>query len=191
MGINEAHGRPGKCFEMASQKGFQYAGLQAGGECWAGNEFGKYGKKSDKECRSPCKHNKEVMCGAGWRNSVYKVSGGDKKEEPSKGGPVEEYQGCFMDKGNRDLPKNIRESNPKKCFQKAREQGFQYAGLQNGGECWAGNAFGKHGRRDEKECSRTCRKDKSMKCGNGWRNSVWKVSGKSKRLLTSVQDMVQ
>jgi len=55
--------------------------------------------------------------------------------------------GCFVDKGNRDLPTLIREAGgrPEKCFNMARDKGFKYAGLQNGNECWVGNDFGKHG----------------------------------------------
>ena len=30
-----------------------------------------YTKKPDSECNKPCKKDKKVMCGGGWRNSVY------------------------------------------------------------------------------------------------------------------------
>lgn len=47
--------------------GFKYAGLQYGGECWAGNTFGKYGKRPDSECNMPCKLDKKRSCGGSWR----------------------------------------------------------------------------------------------------------------------------
>jgi hypothetical protein len=47
--------------------GFKYAGLQFGGECWAGNTFGKYGKKPDSECNMPCREDNKRKCGGSWR----------------------------------------------------------------------------------------------------------------------------
>jgi len=53
--------------------GYQYVGMQYRGECWAGNSIGKYGKRPDTECNMRCKKDNSRICGAGWRNSVYKL----------------------------------------------------------------------------------------------------------------------
>jgi hypothetical protein len=55
--------------------------------------------------------------------------------------------GCFIDKNSdRDLSVKLAEGIPvQECFEKAKEEGFKYAGLQSGKECYAGNSFGKHG----------------------------------------------
>jgi hypothetical protein len=47
--------------------------LEYGGECRAGNVLG-YAKVSDSECNMPCNANTSEMCGALWRNSIYKVT---------------------------------------------------------------------------------------------------------------------
>lgn len=52
--ISQATRDPRKCFEMASQKGFLYAGLQAGRECWAGYMYGKHGERPQAECDRRC-----------------------------------------------------------------------------------------------------------------------------------------
>jgi len=65
--INE----PKKCFEAAMAAGYKYVGLQYGGECFAGNSVGKYGKRPDGECNMDCKKDPSRKCGAGWRNSVF------------------------------------------------------------------------------------------------------------------------
>ena len=86
------------------------------------------------------------------------------------------YIGCFLDKGNRDLPFYIREAerNPDKCFDVARKRGLKYAGLQAGRQCFAGNKFGKHGKRNQRECRMKCGNGKSRKeCGSSWRNSIY------------------
>ena len=56
---------------------FKFVGMQYAGECWAGNSVGKYGKRPDKECNMQCKKDNSRTCGAGWRNSVFKL-----KEQP-------------------------------------------------------------------------------------------------------------
>ena len=50
-----------------------YFALQAGRECRASMTPPTYTKKPDSDCNSPCKQDTSVMCGSGWRNSVYKV----------------------------------------------------------------------------------------------------------------------
>lgn len=69
---------PAKCFKLAAKQGYKYAGLQYGKECFAGNEYGSYGKVDDSECNMPCDRDASVKCGAGWINSVYEVSGTSK-----------------------------------------------------------------------------------------------------------------
>lgn len=43
----------------------------------------------------------------------------------------EEREGCYVDKGNRDLPNLLRDGygSPRACFQKAMDAGYKYAGL--------------------------------------------------------------
>jgi hypothetical protein len=86
----------------------------------------------------------------------------------------EQPAGCYKDAGKRDLPKLFRGvDEPRKCFEQAAKGGFKYAGLQYGGECWAGNDVGMYGKRPDGECQMPCRKDPARKCGAGWRNSVY------------------
>jgi hypothetical protein len=63
------------------------------------------------------------MCGAGWRNSVFKLVVTKKSYVPLYG---ESSEGCFKDARNRDLPTLIRwgYGDPKKCFKRAMENGF-------------------------------------------------------------------
>jgi hypothetical protein len=117
--IREGYGNYEKCFTLAFAKKFRYAGLQYSGECWAGNKYGKYGQKDDKECNMPCKKDAGKMCGAGWRNSVFNLDAVKlPKFETAPSLLGETYLGCFVDKGNRDLPKLIKGGygNYKNCF---------------------------------------------------------------------------
>lgn len=85
----------------------------------------------------------------------------------------EQPQGCYKDAGKRDLENDLRTDVPRKCFELAISAGYKYAGLQYGGQCWAGNEVGMYGKRPDGECQMPCRKDPKRKCGAGWRNSVY------------------
>jgi hypothetical protein len=76
----------------------------------------------------PCKYDKSRICGAGWRNSVYKLVWTEKKYISIIG---ETEEGCYKDAGNRDLPTLLRAGygNPKKCFELARDKHFKYVGM--------------------------------------------------------------
>ena len=92
----------------------------------------------------------------------------------------ENYVGCFKDYAftDRDLTKRLEEGygNYKKCFGIAKANGFKYAGLQNGGFCWAGNDYGKHGMVPDKECKMKCNHDEGIMCGAYVRISVYDLT---------------
>jgi len=57
------------------------------------------------------------------------------------------YQGCYKDQfRGRDLPSfqvDLFLVNPLTCSNICAARKFEYAGLQNGAECWCGAQFGK------------------------------------------------
>merc|ERR1712085_94137 len=59
------------CNEACSS--YQYFGLQNSAECWCGNSYGKHGAAANEEECLPCNSDTDVMCGGGFRNSLYKV----------------------------------------------------------------------------------------------------------------------
>jgi len=156
------------CFNAAKKRGFKFVGLQYGGECWAGNKPGKYGKRSNGECNMNCKSNGQRKCGGTWRNMIYDL----RKAYRSVAG--EKPVGCFVDKGKRDLPRYLGTMAPATCFRKAKKTGCRFVGLQYGGQCFVGDRGGKYGKRPMRECNMTCRSDKSRKCGGTWRNMIFK-----------------
>jgi len=141
-----------KCFELAKMRGFKYASLQASGYCFGDNRFGKYGKRPDSECNQKCRNDKGRICGAGWRNSVFKVDTvkirWGNTHKPVMG---EKYMGCYVDTRKRDLPVYLAAGHGsyRACFEAAKMRGFRYAGLQVDGQCFGGNSYGKYGRRPD------------------------------------------
>jgi hypothetical protein len=72
-----------------------------------------------------CKKDNSRMCGAGWRNNVFKLIKKEVKKEEFKYTAIygETWMGCYKDAGNRDLPTLIRAGygNPSKCFKMAQD----------------------------------------------------------------------
>jgi chemotaxis protein histidine kinase CheA len=63
----------GDCLAEAKKKNFKYIGHQYGGECWMSNTFGRYGQTPDTDCKMKCRLENNLICGGGWRNSVWSV----------------------------------------------------------------------------------------------------------------------
>ena len=56
--------------------GYSYLGLQYGGQCFCGNEYGHSalgGKAAESECNLPCPGNSTEVCGAFAHNSIYRL----------------------------------------------------------------------------------------------------------------------
>eukprot|EP00026_Physarum_polycephalum_P007232 Phypoly_transcript_07290.p1 GENE.Phypoly_transcript_07290~~Phypoly_transcript_07290.p1 ORF type:complete len:443 (+),score=46.68 Phypoly_transcript_07290:137-1465(+) len=86
------------------------------------------------------------------------------------------YQGCYIDNPNRDLPYSGPQGTitVESCQNSCRQNNYRYAGLQNGRECWCGNAFGKYGT-DLSACNLNCTGDATEFCGQAWRNDIYTV----------------
>lgn len=65
------------CLAAAKEKGYKFVGLQYGGECWMGNDFGRFGQYDDSKCSQQCHLERDKTCGGSWRNSVYEVGAYD------------------------------------------------------------------------------------------------------------------
>ena len=59
------------CVALCANKGLKYAGAQFGGQCFCGNQYGKYGQSNT--CNAKCSGNSNEICGGTWANSIYQV----------------------------------------------------------------------------------------------------------------------
>jgi len=152
---------PQLCLETCSSKGFIFAGVQFGIQCFCGN-IGPPSSRfaPEKECSTPCAGNKNQMCGATWRMNVYTQWSGQ----------------CVVDDGSRLLDHYISISGltPQLCRDQCSAKGFIFAGLQYGGQCFCGNTPPPKSRLAPiKQCSYACSGDKGLKCGGYWRMNVY------------------
>lgn len=88
---------------------------------------------------------------------------------------IKRFVGCFMDDSKRDFKALSWDTSPKKCVEMAEAKGLKYFSLQWGKECFGGNDYPDREKRPDKECSKKCKHDSKVTCGNGWRNSVYEL----------------
>ncbi|XP_071125471.1 uncharacterized protein [Mytilus edulis] len=62
-----------KCRSLCTN--FEYLGLQNSEQCFCGNNLNNnnYPRVPDTQCSKKCKGENTRMCGAAWRNSIYRV----------------------------------------------------------------------------------------------------------------------
>ena len=97
------------------------------------------------------------------------------------------YVGCFQD--NRDFRilngTPLRHPNvmtPYDCVNHCYEQGYDYAGVQWGQECFCGNELQTDFRIPEQRCNFTCPGDKSQNCGGSLALGIYEVRENKKRV---------
>ncbi|KAL5005676.1 hypothetical protein ScPMuIL_016834 [Solemya velum] len=88
----------------------------------------------------------------------------------------EYYLGCYIDSGTRDLngaSVNLAANTPQLCTNYCFDQGFAYAGVQYGSQCFCGNEYGTHGPSPESTCNMACPGDPDVKCGSSWKSNIY------------------
>ena len=88
------------------------------------------------------------------------------------------WVGCFRDNGwNRDLSTYIGSGMTiTNCMDIAISRGMPYYGMQNGGECWLGNSYGRYGYIGNENCSLSCNANYNERCGGYNANTVYSVN---------------
>ncbi|XP_071162417.1 uncharacterized protein [Mytilus edulis] len=189
-----------KCQQFCRKKGFKYAGVENGNECFCGDVLRKNKKRKEGDCKTPCSGNKQQICGGPWRISIYTAQTSKcrnkchKKAKCRKGKCVckgnyqgdgvksckkvkqSAYIGCYQDHSKRILPKDVltdKSMTVQKCRQFCRKKGFKYAGVENGNECFCGDVLRKNKKRKEGDCKTPCSGNKQQICGGPWRISIY------------------
>jgi hypothetical protein len=83
------------------------------------------------------------------------------------------YVGCYADTSNRDLP-YWAPGGPYTvagCQSACAAAGYQYAGVQYGGECFCGDAYGRYG--PAVNCNMPCSVDPNQICGGKWAQDIY------------------
>ncbi|CAG2201459.1 unnamed protein product [Mytilus edulis] len=147
-----------KCRQCCGKKGFKYAGVEYGIECFCGDVLRKNKKRKESDCKMPCSGNKQQICGGTWRISIYTGKPPKCRNKCHKRLSVEKenvsvdlntkvtelnlvkkarvqsaYIGCYQDHSKRILPKAVlkdKSMTVQKCRQFCGKKGFKYAGVE-------------------------------------------------------------
>lgn len=100
-----------------------------GADCWCGNSYGKFGEVAAAECGAD-------LLGGSWRNAVFGFS--EFSAISSRARSIKHsYIGCFKDDSSRDLKFQVADSPaPDNCVARCITAGYNFAGIQNGAQCW-------------------------------------------------------
>ena len=124
----------------------------------------------DKNFRSAvrCSHKKECS-----RSDIFK-SGQCYADCGSDDNICNSYNRIF---GGFEFTKLILNSR-ENCIDFCVSMGYQYAGVQNGNECFCGNNLpSSSNKRPMTECNRVCRGNNKEFCGGWWRMNVFRNNG--------------
>ncbi|KAG8895863.1 hypothetical protein FRB99_000309, partial [Tulasnella sp. 403] len=110
------------------------------------------------------------ICGGGYALSLYHKSGSTTK--PSSANPATgfKYLGCYVDSANRILAGASSSSNTMTnaaCQSTCSNQGFQFAGTENGNECYCSKSKPTGTPVSDNDCSSSCKGDSSSNSNVG------------------------
>ena len=146
---------PTQCVDICSDRAYKLAGVQAGGQCFCGDELG-YAHVSATQCDWTCDAG-GTGCGGSWRNDIYVASN---------------HVGCFADAPTRALndvvPGRLSVDD---CVDECATRGQPLAGVQAGGQCYCGGELD-YEQVDASQCNWTC-DGGGTGCGGSWRNDIY------------------
>ncbi|TFK21651.1 WSC-domain-containing protein [Coprinopsis marcescibilis] len=168
---------PALCTRFCERRGFGFAGVEFGFECYCGFVIQATSSPVDsEECAVPCGGDSGLNCGAG--NRIFIFTNG--QPAPSAPEIVNTWQlkGCFSDviRGVRTLLRRIEIELPvaaETCTAGCKSEGHRFAGLEFGGECWCGDFAESGFSVPSNECAMTCVGDRSQICGGPNRLTIY------------------
>ncbi|GLI60841.1 hypothetical protein VaNZ11_003049 [Volvox africanus] len=133
------------CRETARSLGYAYFGVEAGRQCFVGNEISRKRSFDPVICNYRCAGDPNQICGGDWTINVYHTYDPNRLAPPRPPPPSfqnADYLGCFVDTlWFRVLPQSLDVSDNMTiahCRNKALEAGLKLYGVEAGRECWGG-----------------------------------------------------
>lgn len=180
---------PQACATYCSSKNLPLFGIEYGRECWCGTYLRQGSIKApNSDCSFACPGDKAAKCGAGDRLNLYSKLDYTKPSTPERVTIPDTtllytYSGCYTDanpapNAYRTLPAKAMSDFSKMTVELCGTfcKGYNFFGIECGGECYCGNEIGKGSLlKEDKDCGLTCPGDyKQLACGEGRRLSIYK-----------------
>ncbi|KAK8070329.1 hypothetical protein PG994_006945 [Apiospora phragmitis] len=138
---------PGRCQSTCRDRGYSYAGVENGRECWCGDAIqddDKNAPAAEEACSTRCTGDSDQACGGPALVYLYRWT--------AETAPTWVYLGCYGEEVGRILPHELpvpggqdRNNTRAGCIEDCGRAGYVYAGLENGRECWCDNEIRQNG----------------------------------------------
>ena len=166
------------CVAFCSSGGFPLAGVEYAQECYCGYQFKSGAVKLDESvCNVPCTGNSAEPCGGGFAFTLYNNSAAPAVKAEANGFA---YKGCYTDSADRVLansvhtPETTAKMTVELCTSTCAQQGYSFAGVEYGGECFCDNKLGSAAQlKTDGTCNMPCNGDKTEFCGGPYRLNVY------------------
>ncbi len=172
---NNGYMTPDTCRVSCGYKGYAYAGLAGGRNCYCSATSTMGTKLGDVSCSTKCSGDNTQMCGATNIISVFTTKGA----VAAKPGQPANYRGCFQNSGSPNVMPNwslgSANMSPALCQQNCKTLGYQFAALEGGNICRCGTAIPPSLYSDA-ACSSPCTGMSSTTCGGYHADAVYDVT---------------
>lgn len=176
------------CLAVCEARGLPYAGVEYGSECYCDSKIGTDSTlTSTGDCAMTCNGNTSEICGGPSRLNVYQYTG---TLTPSTVTLKWDVLGCYTDSSsNRALaaavsvPDSIGVSI-ESCEEACYSNGYSYAGVEYGKECWCGNDISNTNPASD-GCNMACAANAAEICGGGDRMNLFHLVGTSTPTITA------
>ncbi|KAK5990459.1 WSC domain-containing protein [Cladobotryum mycophilum] len=168
-----------ECVSYCFGKGLPYAGTEYYTQCFCGSALATGGVKGNEaDCSTPCGGNATEACGGPNRLTLYtttQISGPQVNPGPdgwvSQGCYTEGTTGRALTTGLNSVPGN--QMTVAKCTAGCKAGGFNYAGVEYGGECYCGKQISNGAVPATSGCTMTCNGNSTEFCGGGGRLNLY------------------
>ncbi|EJT99498.1 WSC-domain-containing protein, partial [Dacryopinax primogenitus] len=171
------------CEQFCGSRGYVYAGVEYGSQCFCGNALsnGLGGTTSASECNVACSGNSAETCGGSYRLNLYSMvsSSTTTSSTPTSSGWAN--LGCRLDARARALTgpsQDVSTNSVENCEQFCGSQGYIYAGVEYGSQCYCGNTLsnGAGGTASSSDCNIACSGNSAETCGGSYRLNLYSRS---------------
>ncbi|XP_074125931.1 sialate:O-sulfotransferase 2 [Sminthopsis crassicaudata] len=156
-----------RCQDSCAERGYLYAGLEFGAECFCGHKI-QGANASQDECNMECKGEKNNICGGVNRLSIYRL---ELAQESARRYGSAIFRGCFHRPDNLSLALPVTammlNMSVDKCVDLCTEKEYPLAAL-GGKACHCGfpnTRFRLHDQEDEQLCAQKCGGEEYESCG--------------------------
>ncbi|OCF37563.1 hypothetical protein I316_00689 [Kwoniella heveanensis BCC8398] len=181
--IDIANNTIAACTSYCASKGYNYAGVEYGYQCWCGKSATLTAADSS-TCNVACPGDVWSMCGGSSRLNVFRSPSAPTTTVTPSAFPTASLPsgwkslGCNVDSGdkrvlNKGSTTSANNTIPS-CIASCAKQGFAYAGVEYGVECWCGTAASLSPATDG--CNVPCAGDAGSFCGGSYRINVFSSS---------------